>query len=82
MARESYEQAKCILKPPLRIVGITAAILQPTGPRYDERFGSLEEVYAFFRKKRPEGRWLIWVQDSNGKEIALDSEKWEEVLNK
>lgn len=82
MARENYEQAKSILKAPLRIVGITAAIIQPTGPRYDEEFGSLEEVYAFFRKKRPEGRWLIWVRDSNGQEIALDSEKWEKVLDK
>lgn len=82
MVRESYELAKSLLKPPLRILGIVPGTSQPTKLQYDEHFNSLEEVYGFFRRKRPEGRWLIWIQGSDGQEIGLDSKKWEEAIGK
>ncbi|MCK4828381.1 hypothetical protein KA005_72295 [bacterium] len=82
MARESYELAKSLLKPPLRVVGITAGTSRPVKLQYDESFSSLEEVYTFFRKKRPEGRWLVWIQDSDGQELGLDSKKWEVAIGK
>lgn len=81
MEKISYELVKLILKPPLRVIGVTAQTVRPPKPQYDEQFGSLEEVYAFFRKKRPEGRWLIWIQGSDGQEMPLDSRKLEEAIN-
>lgn len=82
MVRESYELAKSLLKPPLRVVGITAGTSRPVKPQYDESFSSLEEVYAFFRKKRPEGKWLVWIKGSDGQVLGLDSEKLEEAIGK
>jgi hypothetical protein len=71
MARPDYEIMRMLLKPPLRVIGITPGTDRPAKPQYNEHFGSLEDVYAFFRKKRPEGRWLIWVKDADGQGIAL-----------
>ena len=82
MTKESYELAKSLLKPPLRILGIVPGTSRPTKLQYDEHFNSLEEVYAFFRKKRPEGRWLVWIQGSDSQVLGLDSEKWEEAIGK
>lgn len=78
--RISYELVKLLLKPPLRVIGINVQTVRPSKPQYDEHFSSLEEVYAFFRKKRQEGRWLIWVQGSDGQEMPLDSKEWEEAM--
>jgi len=80
MGRPDYELVKEMLKPPLRVLGITIETVRPVKPQYDEHFSSLEKVYAFFRKKRPEGRWLIWVQSSDGQEMSLDSKKWEKAM--
>lgn len=66
MPRADYELVKYILKPPFHVLGITTETVRPVKSRYDEHFNSLDEVYAFFRKKRPEGRWSIWVQDTDG----------------
>ncbi len=82
MATPDYEVVKLLLKPPLRVIGITAQTVRPAKQEYDEHFASLEEVYAFFRKKRPEGRWLVWVQTSDGQEMPLDSKKWEQAIAK
>lgn len=79
MARPDFELVKSILKPPLLIIGITAQMVRPVKPQYDEQFGSLEEAYAFFRKEQPKGRWIIWIQGSDGQEMPLDSKKWEEM---
>jgi len=80
MERPNFELVKSILKPPLRVLGVTTETVRPVKPQYDEQFSSLEEVYAFFRKKRPEGRWIVWIQGSDGQEMPLDSEKWEEAM--
>ena len=79
MATPDYEVVKLILKPPLRVIGINVGTVRPAKPQFDEQFNSLEEAYTFFRKKRPEGRWLVWVQSSDGQEMPLDSKKWEEA---
>jgi len=63
-------------------MGITAGTSRLVKPQYGESFSSLEEVYAFFREKRPESRWLIWIQGSDGQGIGLDSKKWEEAIGK
>lgn len=80
MAREDYELVKALLKPPLRVLGITTEIEKPEKPQYDEQFNSLEEVYDFFRKKRPEGRWIIWVLSIDGQGMPLDSKEWEKAI--
>jgi len=80
MERPNYELVKMLLKPPLRVLGISAETARPVKPQYDEQFSSLEEVYAFFRKKRPKGRWIIWIRGSDGQETFLDSKKWEEAM--
>ena len=77
-----FDIVKSILKPPLRITAITPEMVRPVKPQYDECFSSLEEAYAFFRKKRPKGRWIVWVQGSDGQEVPLDSKKWEEAMRK
>lgn len=80
MARPNFELVKSILKPPLRVLGVTTEIVRPVKLRYDEQFSSLEEAYAFFRKKRPKGRWIVWIQGSDGQEMHLDSKIWEEAM--
>jgi len=80
MARPDYELVKMLLQPPLRVLGFTTETVRPVKPQYDEQFGHLEQVYAFFRKKRPKGRWIVWIQGSDGQEIHLDSKKWEEAM--
>jgi|GEM_PF-6259834 len=80
MARLDYELAKSLLKPPLRVTGITTQTDRPVNPQFEERFNSLEEVYTFFRRKRPEGRWLVWIQSSDGQEMVLGSKVWEEAM--
>lgn len=80
MEKLSYELVKLMLKPPLRVIGITAQTVRPAEPHFDEFFNSIDEVYTFFRQKRPVGRWLVWVQASNGQEMPLDSKKWEQAI--
>jgi hypothetical protein len=81
MARLDYELVKTLLKPPLQVIGITTQTDRPMKTQFEVHFNSLEEVYAFFRSKRPEGRWLIWIQSSDGQETVLDSKIWEEALS-
>ena len=35
-------------------------------------------AYAFFRQIRPEGRWILWLQGSDGVLIGADSRMWGE----
>jgi len=35
--------------------------------------GTIDAAYMFFRQIRPEGRWILWLQDSNGALIGTDS---------
>jgi hypothetical protein len=49
MAKADYELVKELLKPPLRVMGITPGTDQPEKPQFEEHFGSLEEAYTFFR---------------------------------
>ena len=57
-------------RPPLRVPGIFGCC--SGGP-----FGTLEEVMAAFRQKRPEGRWLVWIRGVDGEMVGVDSQTWE-----
>ena len=75
------ELARVLLKPPLRLLGVTTpgnlplSILQ--GPWAGGAFSTLEEAMAEFRCRRPEGRWLVWLQGVDGETVGIDSQKWD-----
>ena len=75
--RASYYLLKELLKPPLHLIALSTQYEQPEKDQYNIRFDNLGQVYTFFREKRPKGRWIIWVRDSDGQVMGLDSQKWE-----
>lgn len=85
-----------LLKAPLWLVAITPGYIPPPsgackfcrqihtspstwglGP-----FNTLEDVMAAFRRKRPEGRWLVWVRGADGEMVGVDSQTWEALAGK
>ena len=77
-----------LLKAPMCLVGITPGYVPPLwvlpgvygcsgGP-----FSTLEEVMAAFRRKRPEGRWLVWIRGADGEMVGVDSRTWEALARK
>ena len=78
--RISYELVKKLLKPPIRLVAATPpGFSLPEKGQYEEAFDSIDTAYAFFRQKRPKGRWILWLQGSDGLMIGLDSQKLEKA---
>lgn len=73
-----YQLVKELLKPPIRLVAVTPGTI-PEGSQFDEVFDSIDIAYAFFRQKRPEGKWTLWLQGSDGQMIGLDSQKLEKA---
>lgn len=73
-----YELVKELLKPPIQLVAVTPGTI-PEGSQFDELFDSVDAAYAFFRQKRPEGRWTLWLQGSDGQMMGLDSQKFEKA---
>ena len=81
IVRISLELVNELLKPPIRLVAITPGTLpEEAGIRYREIFNSIDDAYAYFRQKMPEGRWLLWLQGSDGETISVDSQAFESNL--
>jgi len=75
--QSSYALANQLLKPPVRLLAVNAGAPPLGRGQYDESFDSIDAAYAFFRQKRPEGRWTLWLQGSDGQMIGVDSQAWE-----
>ena len=82
MSASGYEMAKSVLKPPLRLLAITFGEERPAKSQYDIEFATLEEAYAFFRKEKPSGRWIVWLRGASGQGLGLDSQLWEKGMDK
>jgi hypothetical protein len=82
MSASGYEMAKAVLKPPVRLTAVTFDETRPAAPQYKEEFNSLEEAYAFFRKEKPSGRWIVWLRGASGQGLGLDSQLWEKGMDK
>ena len=48
-----------------------------TGP-----FMTLEEAMRGFRRKRSEGRWVVWLMGADGEMVGIDSQKWDLAKDK
>ena len=78
LERCSYELVSESLKPPLRLIAVTPpGFVLPEESQYPETFDSIDTAYAFFRQMRPEGRWILWLQGSDGALMGVDSKMWE-----
>lgn len=76
--RVSYQLAKELLKPPIRLVAVSAGTLpEEAGIKYTKSFDSVDNAYALFRQEQPKGRWILWLKGSDGQMIGLDSQKLE-----
>ncbi len=75
--KSSYELANELLKPPVRLLAVNAGDPPLGRGQYGESFDSIDAAYAFFRQKRPEGRWTLWLQGSDGQVIGVDSQAWD-----
>lgn len=73
-----YQLAKELLKPPIRLVAVTPGTI-PEGSQFEEVFDSIDAACTFFKQKRPEGRWILWLQGSDSQMIGLDSQKLEKA---
>jgi hypothetical protein len=82
MAASGYDMAKTILRMPVRVYAVTFEDKAPLRSQYTEEFNSLEDAYAFFRKEKPEGRWMVWLRGADGHGVGLDSRLWERGLGK
>lgn len=78
--RISYQLVKELLKPPIRLVAVSPpGFSLPGKGQYEETFDSIDTAHAFFRQKRPKGRWILWLQGSDGLMVGLDSQKLEKA---
>ncbi len=71
-----------VLKPPVHLLAITFGEERPANPQHDIEFATLEEAYAFFRKEKPSGRWIVWLRGASGQGLGLDSQLWEKGMDK
>ena len=78
LERCSYQLVSESLKPPLRLIAVTPpGFVLPKESEYTENFYTIDAAYAFFRQMRPEGRWILWLQGSDGALMGVDSKMWE-----
>ena len=71
-----------LLKAPMCLVAITPGYIPPLRVSFGcpGPFSTLEEVMAAFRRKRPEGRWLVWIRGVDGEMVGVDSQTWEKEV--
>ena len=74
-----------LLKAPMCLVAITPGYIPVPGLFgccSGGPFSTLEEVMTAFRRKRPEGRWLVWIRGADGEIVGVDSQTWEALASK